>query len=43
VLTITRFDPDSAIVSGTFWFDAINAAGEEVSITNGRFDSRYIK
>jgi len=42
-LTITRFDPDSAIVSGTFWFEAINAAGEEVSITNGRFDSRYIK
>ena len=42
-ITITRIDPDSAIVSGTFWFNAINAAGEEVSITEGRFDSRYVK
>jgi hypothetical protein len=36
LLTITRFD--SGIVSGTFYFNALNSSGDTVKVTNGRFD-----
>jgi hypothetical protein len=41
VLTITKLDPAMQIVSGTFYFKAINAPGDTVSVTSGRFDMPY--
>ncbi|MFM6953373.1 MAG: DUF6252 family protein [Sphingobacteriaceae bacterium] len=40
-LTITNFDPVNYIISGTFWFDAINDKGEKVEVREGRFDVHY--
>lgn len=40
-LKITRIDLSNSIISGTFWFDAINSAGETVEIRSGRFDWNY--
>jgi hypothetical protein len=40
-LKITRLDSINRIVSGTFWFDAINPSGEKVQIRSGRFDMKY--
>tara|TARA_R110002073_G_scaffold161723_3_gene317375 strand:+ start:24165 stop:24704 length:540 start_codon:yes stop_codon:yes gene_type:complete len=40
-LTITNHDFNNAILSGTFWFDAINSVGEIVEIREGRFDMEY--
>ena len=40
-LKITRLDLQNSIISGTFWFDAINAAGENIEIREGRFDWNY--
>jgi hypothetical protein len=40
-LTITRVDTSNSIISGTFWFDAINEQGEIVEIREGRFDYEY--
>ena len=40
-LTITRVDLSNSIISGTFWFDAINSEGEVVEIREGRFDWNY--
>ncbi|TXD81050.1 hypothetical protein ESY86_19460 [Subsaximicrobium wynnwilliamsii] len=40
-LTITRIDLSNSIISGNFWFDAINEAGEIVEIREGRFDYEY--
>lgn len=40
-LHITHLDPQNSIISGTFWFDAINSAGETVEIRDGRFDMNY--
>jgi len=40
-LKITKLDPSESIISGTFWFDAVNAAGEKVEIRQGRFDWNY--
>jgi hypothetical protein len=40
-LTITRIDLSNSIISGTFWFDAINAEGDIVEIREGRFDYQY--
>jgi len=40
-LTITRNDLSNSIISGIFWFDAINEAGEVVKIREGRFDWNY--
>lgn len=37
-LTITRVDTYNSIISGTFWFDAINEQGQIVEIRDGRFD-----
>lgn len=40
-LKITRLDLQNSIISGTFWFDAINSSGETVEIREGRFDMQY--
>lgn len=40
-LTITRFDPVNYIISGTFEFSVLDDNGNEVKITNGRFDMQY--
>ena len=40
-LKITKLDQVNFIVSGTFWFDAVNSLGEVVQIRQGRFDWRY--
>jgi hypothetical protein len=40
-LKITHFDPEKFIVSGTFWFDAMNAKGEKVEVREGRFDMQF--
>ncbi|MFY0484135.1 DUF6252 family protein, partial [Flavobacterium sp. PLA-1-15] len=40
-LKITRIDLSNSIISGTFWFDAVNQAGEVVEIREGRFDMEY--
>jgi hypothetical protein len=40
-LKITRVDLSNSIISGTFWFDAINSSGETVQIRSGRFDWNY--
>ncbi|WP_114778475.1 hypothetical protein [Botryobacter ruber] len=42
-LHITRFDDNSQIIAGTFWFDAVNADGEKVEVREGRFDIRFTK
>jgi hypothetical protein len=42
VLTITEFDVQSQIVSGTFWMNLQHPiSGETVRITDGRFDTRF--
>lgn len=40
-LTITKLVPTKSIISGTFWFDAVNSNGEKVEIREGRFDMQY--
>jgi len=40
-LTITHHDYNNATISGTFWFNAVNADGDIVHITDGRFDCEY--
>lgn len=40
-LRITKLDQVNFIVSGTFWFDAANSAGEVIQIRQGRFDWKY--
>ncbi len=40
-LTIKRNDLSNSIISGTFWFNAINEEGEIVEIREGRFDCNY--
>ncbi|CAL2076418.1 conserved exported protein of unknown function [Tenacibaculum sp. 190524A02b] len=40
-LTIDKLDTGKSIISGTFWFNAINANGEKIEIRNGRFDMQY--
>ncbi|CAN5282182.1 hypothetical protein BH23BAC2_BH23BAC2_26820 [soil metagenome] len=39
--TISKLDESRKILSGTFWFDAINNEGEIVQIREGRFDVHY--
>ncbi|WP_405203079.1 hypothetical protein [Dokdonia sp. LLG6352-1] len=39
LLTITRFD--DSIISGTFAFTVLDNDGNEINITNGRFDLNY--
>ncbi|MBS1640239.1 MAG: hypothetical protein JST94_05080 [Bacteroidetes bacterium] len=40
-LIIKRFDQINQIVSGTFWFNAINSNNDTIKITDGRFDMHY--
>lgn len=40
-LKISRIDISNRIVSGTFWFDAMNGNGEIVEVREGRFDVHY--
>ncbi|WP_426669156.1 DUF6252 family protein [Mucilaginibacter sp. McL0603] len=40
-LMITHLDTIKQIVSGTFYFNAVNTNGDTVKITNGRFDMHY--
>lgn len=40
-ITIKKLDETNRIVSGTFWFDAINSFGEKVQVRSGRFDMKY--
>ncbi len=40
-LIITRLDLSNSIISGTFWFNAVNGNGEVVKIREGRFDWDY--
>jgi hypothetical protein len=42
-LTITKFDTNTQIVSGTFWFDAVNSNGDTIKVTEGRFDMKYTR
>lgn len=37
-LIITKLDTVNMILSGTFWFDAVNMLNETVKIRDGRFD-----
>src|SRR5690554_6523302 len=37
-LHITKLDKEKNIISGTFWFDAVNEQGTKVEIREGRFD-----
>jgi hypothetical protein len=41
-LKITKLNTQQRIVSGTFWFDAVNLAGEKVEVREGRFDMHYV-
>ncbi|CAN5220514.1 hypothetical protein BH23BAC2_BH23BAC2_12220 [soil metagenome] len=40
-LKISRIDRSNRIVSGTFWFNAMNGKGEIVKVREGRFDVVY--
>ncbi|MFN3908228.1 MAG: DUF6252 family protein [Flavobacterium sp.] len=40
-LKITKLDQVNNIISGTFWFDAVNSNGVKVEIREGRFDMQY--
>ncbi len=40
-LKITYHNFNQAIISGTFWFDAVNSNGEIVQVREGRFDVHY--
>ena len=41
-LKITKLNTQQRIVSGTFWYDAINPQGDIVKIREGRFDMHYV-
>lgn len=41
ILTITNFDSDNFIISGTFEFTVLDDDNNEINITNGRFDLNY--
>ena len=40
-LHITKLDEAKKIISGTFWFDAINNEDDIVQVREGRFDVHY--
>jgi hypothetical protein len=42
-LHITKFDQTNQIISGTFFYDATNAQGDIVHVTDGRFDMQYTR
>jgi hypothetical protein len=39
---IIKLNTQQRIISGTFWYDAINPQGDIVKIRDGRFDMRYV-
>ena len=39
-LIIKHFDSIKYVVSGTFYFDAVNSNGQKVEVRDGRFDVR---
>lgn len=39
-LKITKLDRENFIISGTFWFTAVNDQGDTIRVTDGRFDVR---
>jgi hypothetical protein len=41
IITITHFDPENFIISGNFEFTVLDNDGNEIKITNGRFDMLY--
>jgi len=41
ILIITNFDPANFIISGTFEFSVTDNSGNEIKITQGRFDLNY--
>jgi len=40
-LEITRFDLTNKIISGKFWFNAVNINGKVVKATEGKFDMNF--
>jgi hypothetical protein len=42
-LYVSKFDEIKQIVSGTFWFDALNGKGEKVEVRDGRFDVYFVR
>ncbi|WP_462267172.1 hypothetical protein [Mucilaginibacter sp.] len=36
-LTITKYDADAGALTGTFWFDAVDNAGNKYEIRDGKF------
>ena len=40
-LKITYHNYNNAILSGTFWFDAVNSNGDIIQVREGRFDIHY--
>lgn len=40
-INITHFDEINRIISGTFWFDALDLNGAKVEIREGRFDLKF--
>ncbi len=40
-LKIKKLDEINRIVSGTFWFDAVNDMGVKAQVREGRFDMKY--
>lgn len=42
-LYISHLDSIKQIISGTFYFKAINSKGDTINVTNGRFDMQYTR
>lgn len=40
-LRVTKLNTQQKIISGTFWYDAIDTHGEIIKIREGRFDMHY--
>lgn len=40
-LYINKLDKSNNIISGTFWFDAVDEQGKRVEIRDGRFDMKF--
>lgn len=40
-LVVSKLDSIRRVVSGTFWFDAIDRNGTKVQVRDGRFDMQY--
>jgi hypothetical protein len=43
VITITKFDEQNQIISGTFHFNVVTETNDTLKITEGRFDMHYTK